>query len=507
MVPMALGMLFIPLSIFLAFNIKKWPSYLLIFLFISLLLISHAATALVLCIILAPCVLLNIKDNRWHSAGVFAALALPFVLSLPWTFRVAAQTASQVLMPQYFSPYIELPDLLWKYGLLPIAFSFIGIVILIIKGSKKGLALILGLALLLVVMLVFIRFHHGLSTVYERGLTAMLLVMSILAGAGFLWLRNMRLPVGFLGKNKSSLFTNVANIACVILAVVILVIAIPTRANAVFYHMINDEDYQSFVWIKNYINADYTSGLVDPWKATAFTALTGKKVLHRIWVSQEQLDNAIYQFLANGCPDTSFFIENRLSFVYSQMPCINENLVKVRNNVYVINPFDLIIFSPAGANELHNPGFEPVYGCPPPFWSQLSQYCDPSFKCGEPGRNGGTSLAIQLLQIKSFDPWPYAMWLQNVPVQAGKSYIISGWIKTEDVEGQGGALIAAHWKDHHQTWIGATYFMQFVKGTTGWTYYQGNVTPPPGATIGTFCCMMSGCSGTAWYDDASFKEQ
>ena len=78
MVPMALGMLFIPLSMFLAFTIKKWPSYLLIFLFTCFLLASHATTAVVLCIILAPYILLNLKDNKWHAAGVFAALVLPF---------------------------------------------------------------------------------------------------------------------------------------------------------------------------------------------------------------------------------------------------------------------------------------------------------------------------------------------------------------------------------------------------------------------------------------------
>ena len=126
MVPMALAMLFIPLSLFLAFNIKTWPSYLLIFLFTCFLLISHAATAIILCMVLAPLYLAELKDNWRHGAGMLAALALPFVLSLPWTFPIAAQAAGRLLVPQYFSPYIELPDLHGSMASCPLPSASLG---------------------------------------------------------------------------------------------------------------------------------------------------------------------------------------------------------------------------------------------------------------------------------------------------------------------------------------------------------------------------------------------
>jgi len=92
-------------------------------------------------------------------------------------------------------------------------------------------------------------------------------------------------------------------------------------------------------------------------------------------------------------------------------------------------------------------------------------------------------------------------------VQPGKSYTVGGWIKTEDIVGQGGAMIVPHWKGPGNTWISATEVMPYLKGTAGWTYYQGKVTAPPGATTCTVCCLMADCSGTAWYDDITFKEK
>ncbi|MGA2158538.1 MAG: hypothetical protein ABSG90_04905 [Dehalococcoidia bacterium] len=505
MVPMALGMLFIPLSLFLAFNIKTWPVYLLIFLFTCFLLISHATTAIVLCIVLAPYILLNIRDNKWHSAGVLAALALPFILSLPWTFQIAEQAAGRLLIPQYFSPYIELPDLAWKYGLLPIAFSFIGTIILIIKGSKKGLALILGLALLLVVMVIFYRFHYGLSTVYERGLTVMLLILSILAGAGLMWLRGLKLPSDFLSRHRSFLFRSVAMISCVLVLVVMLSVAIPTRVNASFYHMIDDEDYRAFTWIKDNIGQDYRMAIVDPWKATAFTAITEKNALHRIWLNQEPVDDIIYRFLNNGCVDAKFLMANRVSFINNRSECLNADLVEVRENIYISNP-NMSKFFPS-TEGLQNGDFEAVYGNPPAYWLQWSQNCTPVFLYPELGRNGGYCIGLKIPGSEQNGFSQAAIWLQNVPVQAGKSYLIGGWIKTEDVMGQGGAMIESGWRGKDDTWICATEFMPYLKGTNGWTYYQGTVIPPSGGIVCTVSCKMAGCSGTAWYDGIFFREK
>ena len=213
----------------------------------------------------------------------------------------------------------------------------------------------------------------------------------------------------------------------------------------------------------------------------------------------------IYQFLQDGCRNTVLLRDNGVSIVYSQESCNNSDLVNVRDNVYLTNPNlsrDLLI--PAG---LQNTGFEAISGDPPAPWYPWPQNCTPTFLFPEPGRSGGTCVGIEMFETEPFDPWPSAIWLQDIPVEAGKSYRVGGWIRTENIVGQDGAIIVPHWKGPGNTWISFTKLMSYVQGTNGWTYYQGTVTAPPGATTCTLCCLLGGCSGTAWFDDIVFKEK
>ncbi|MGA9048004.1 MAG: hypothetical protein WB588_03335 [Dehalococcoidia bacterium] len=505
MVPMALAMLFIPLSLFLAFNIKTWPAYLLIFLFTCFLLISHATTAILLCILLLPYILLNIKSSWQHSIGILMALAIPFILSAPWIYKLVLQSAGRLFSPQYVASYVEIPDLMWKYGLLPIIFSFIGTVILIFKGGKRNLSLIMGLALLLLTLLIFVRFHFGLTEIYERGLMAMLLILSILAGAGLLWLMNVRLPDNFFNRNRFISLVNSANTICVVLIVVVLAVAIPTRFNAVFYHMIDDKDYGAFAWIKENTGTDYTTALLDPWKATAFTAISSKNVSSRIWTSQEQIDNVIYEFLLNGCMDTTFLRDLRGTLVYNLSPCQNSDLVEVNNNIYITNPN--VLSGTGKSNILRNAGFEAIYGQPPLFWSTYMRNCTATFIYPEPGRLGGSSAGIHVQQIGPSNQPAAAVWFQHVPVQAGVSYVISGWVRTQDIAGRGGAMIVPQWKGPDYSWISASEFMPDISGNNGWTYYEGKVVAPEGASFCGVSCLMEDCIGSAWFDDIVFRQE
>jgi hypothetical protein len=148
-----------------------------------------------------------------------------------------------------------------------------------------------------------------------------------------------------------------------------------------------------------------------------------------------------------------------------------------------------------------DPGFEDAHVNAA--WSNYYQNSTPAFLYPAPGRNGGLCAGIELPPSKSDQP-PMAMWLQDIPVQAGKSYPVGGWVKTENIDGGGGVMIMPTWKGPGNTWIGATKFMSYVKGTGDWKYYQGVVTAPEGATICTLSLVMEGCSGKAWFDDIVF---
>lgn len=85
---------------------------------------------------------------------------------------------------------------------------------------------------------------------------------------------------------------------------------------------------------------------MDPWKATAFVAITEKYVYTRIHVSPQNADTKTYEFLRNGSTDTTFLRENGITIVYTrvydgnrQVEYVprNPDLVKLTENVYLLN--------------------------------------------------------------------------------------------------------------------------------------------------------------------------
>ena len=70
MVPVAMGLLFTPLILFLALNFRTVWSYLTIFIFVSFLLSIHAPSAICPIIVLIPYILLNLKGSFKHSLAI-----------------------------------------------------------------------------------------------------------------------------------------------------------------------------------------------------------------------------------------------------------------------------------------------------------------------------------------------------------------------------------------------------------------------------------------------------
>jgi len=336
MVPVAMGLLFIPLSLFLAFNFRTGWSYLVLFMFTCFLLAIHAPTAIGLVIILIPYILLNLKGSFKHSLGVTLAIAVPFLAPFPWIFSKLLSTAALLFSPQPIPIYVDLPRIIQTYGYLPIVFGLLGTFLLAVRGGKKNYGLVFGLLALLVMLVTFYTFHYGLEIVYERGLLYMMLMLGIIAGAGLMGVRTIRLPYKTIAGIKSFLAKNVGNILCLILIGVTLAMCIPDRQDTPYYHMIDRKDYQAFVWIRDNVDESYKKAILDPWKATAFTAITQKSIYTRIHTYPEPTDIEAYKFLEDGCTDTAFLKGNGISVIYTQWEVNNPNLTEVRKNVYLL---------------------------------------------------------------------------------------------------------------------------------------------------------------------------
>jgi len=341
LVPVAMGLLFIALSIFIALNFRGWCAYVILAIFVFFLATMHIVTSCILIIILAPYIFINLKGNFRHSLGITLALSAPLIVALalfdPMFQSYILKTWESLFTPTLPLTFVQLPQIIPAYGYLPIIFCLVGTGILALRGGKRNYGLAMGLLALLVVLATFFALHYGEKWIYYRGLMYSMLLMSIVAGAGLNLVRSIRLSAKFLGRFKNSLvIRNTGNILCIILIGVTLVIAIPNRQDTSYYHMIDDSDYEAFVWIKENVGGEYERAVLDPWKGTAFTAITGKYVYTMIGEYPTPRAEQAYEFLLDGSSDTSFLRGNGISIIYTQQQVHNPELVEVRKNIYLL---------------------------------------------------------------------------------------------------------------------------------------------------------------------------
>jgi hypothetical protein len=158
----------------------------------------------------------------------------------------------------------------------------------------------------------------------------------LISGTRLRWVGIIRLPSKLINGPASFLAKNVGFILCLALIAVTLTMYVPDRQKTNYYHMIDEEDYQAFVWIRDNINENHEKAILDPWKATAFTAITQKSIYTRIHAYPKPSDMEAYKFLEDGCTDTSFMRENGISIIYTKLECNNPDLKKVNKFVYVL---------------------------------------------------------------------------------------------------------------------------------------------------------------------------
>ena len=241
MVPVAMGLLFIPLALFVVFYSRGWLSYVVLSIFMCFLVSIHGATAVNLIIILTPCILLNLKGDFRHSLGITLALLAPFLVAIfffPWIIQTILTTARSLLVPKQILTFVDLPRIIPTYGYLPILLCLLGTFLLVVKGGKKNYSLVLGLLAMLAMLTTFYTLHYGEGAMYYRGLIHTMLLLGIIAGAGLMAVRNVRLPVTFSFQQKVPFITrNIGNVLCLILVGLILFIAIPDRQHTPYYHI------------------------------------------------------------------------------------------------------------------------------------------------------------------------------------------------------------------------------------------------------------------------------
>ena len=336
LVPVATGLPFIPLSLLIVHNIDNWKGSVVLAFFIFFLLIVHAYTAIAVFIICFPYLLFKAKGNRKSSLQYGLALLLPFLISYPLASQYVNPIMASILNPHEISVYIDFPWLIDSLGYIPLGLCLVGIFFIGIRPDRRTLGLLFGFLVLLVLLVIYYQFHYGITGLYERGFLYVLMTANMIAGVGLAALRQINLNLPSFNRIPHRIAKYGPITLAGILIILVVITVVPQRQSTQFYQMIDECDYQAFRWIKDYYESHDIKALIDPWKGTAFTAVTGLRVTSRIIMAPTKIDYEIYEFLDNECQDTAFLIDNDISLVYTRQSCTNPDLVKVHDNVYIV---------------------------------------------------------------------------------------------------------------------------------------------------------------------------
>lgn len=112
------------------------------------------------------------------------------------------------------------------------------------------------------------------------------------------------------------------------------------------------------------------------------------------------------------------------------------------------------------------------------------------------------------LQFVNPDATRYALCTQRLPLEPGKMYEFSVWVKCEDVVGEdSGATICLEWYGADEKYLGGSY-PSGIKGTQDWTQVRGLTgrVPENAARCSVACYVRKGMTGKAWWDDVEVRQ-
>lgn len=329
LVPISLGLFLVSLSILLTLKYEEKHRYFLLIPIISFTFLMHPATGVYLFLILFSILLVYLIKKEWPDRLILGMIMLGYVII---GFLISESSFYNVDLSRltesshFFLPTFGFSEFLELMGFIPILLMAVGVGLLIRKKKIENLGLLFSLIIIvLFISLIYFIFPHfySVQAIYDRAIMLLTIIIGLIAGYGLLLVHKT---------NKT---------AFIITLVCLFLIVVPTHANEPYYHIITESEYDDFVWIRDNVNDSYDKAILDPWKAIAFTPVTGKAVYFNIPQGPSSkinmLSNNIDRFFVDGCTDTDFLINNKINIVYTQTPCMNPELVEVHCGIYLLN--------------------------------------------------------------------------------------------------------------------------------------------------------------------------
>ncbi len=347
-VPVALGLFFVPLVLFLVSNYwasKGLPLVLLVLL--SFLFIAHVPTAVFAGLIIAVYGVFQTLRRALtrrpmrrralaHLATVLAAVALSSLPLLAYNnWLVGAAVAEPLPQELLVAPGGIIP----RFGYVPYALFVLGLVLLARSGRRTERALLVTTVLVAAYAFLHYQFGVGNAALYARSILYLSLLLLLIAGLATSDVRR------WLAKVLSLRWAGGASFAAaglVLVAVMLpsLGLSLESRYEEQYYHRIGDTQYEDFVWMRDHLCTGYERALTEPQFGRAFAAITGRHVYAAIPttsapVRPAEVDEAKL-VLRDGVPDADWLRERGVSIVYTTRRVENPELVRVHDRVYVL---------------------------------------------------------------------------------------------------------------------------------------------------------------------------
>ncbi|MFH8080523.1 MAG: hypothetical protein QXO84_01435 [Candidatus Aenigmatarchaeota archaeon] len=295
LMPVNLSLIFIPLSI----RATKEGKMTILFSSLLFLLLAHPPSAMVLMIYL----FFNFLMAKNKQLILFVVLAI--LLSLPNYYNELNKGINAIK----FDFWISLRQLPQIYGYIQTVFFVIGFYF-ILKTKHKDIAYTSMFLIFLIVL--HARFGQTLLIPYIRIYIPLILFMNIVASYS----------IAKFGKKLMTM-----------LLAIILVLSVNAISKQQHYKIIDDHDYESFLWIRYNLQG---KAILDPWKARAFAFVAEKPVyaVMPFGPVESELDKVrkAEDFINKNCTNINFLKQNNITIVYTRGNC---TLSQVHENIYV----------------------------------------------------------------------------------------------------------------------------------------------------------------------------
>lgn len=339
LIPENLGLIFIPLALLFAFQLVKIRTlynYIGLFLITVFLLYAHPPTALVLLLILGLYVIFLVftrsKDNRRRALYIFLTILLAVIASAPNYLAYLEAHGSSSLI---FGPQLLAQPVLLAFGITQSIFFLIGLyVVLKYWPTREIISVMFAMATIVLIIEAYVLYGVSFGIPYQRTYIPLFLLMSIIASAGYTSLLRLN------SKKKGKIRNNLGYMLLAIALIITCYFSIANDLSTPYYHLISQQDYQNFLYIKTHFNSSDIA-IMNPYTARAYTPITGMHVYvvepFGPTPAYSPLLNNTDNFFAGNCSNTKFLEINNISIVYSNSKCVNANLTQVTNDTYILN--------------------------------------------------------------------------------------------------------------------------------------------------------------------------